>query len=169
VSFDRVRLPGNYLLGEIGEGNECLREILAEIRIMTAALSVGVATAALEEAVKYAKTRVQFGRPIGKFQAIRTKCAEMSVQLETARHYLFYAASLTDRDLPRQKEVDDCQTVRLRSVLIRFASVRLGFLRLTAMPLSTRCRGICVMLGSSSFGGGTSEILSINIGKEMGL
>ena len=168
VSFDRVRLPGNYLLGEIGEGTTCLREILAEIRIMTAALSVGVATAALEEAVKYAKTRVQFGRPIGKFQAIRTKCAEMSVQLETARHYLFYAASLTDRDLPRQKEsmiaklyASECANSICDVASRIFASY--GYA--TEYPLQRYLRDARFLL----IGGGTSEILSINIGKEMGL
>ena len=168
VSFDRVKLPGNYLLGEIGEGTTCLREILAEIRIMTAALSVGVATAALEEAVKYAKTRVQFGRPIGKFQAIRTKCAEMSVQLETARHYLFYAASLTDRDLPRQKEsmiaklyASECANSICDVASRIFASY--GYA--TEYPLQRYLRDARFLL----IGGGTSEILSINIGKEMGL
>jgi butyryl-CoA dehydrogenase len=168
VSFDRVKLPGNYLLGEIGEGTTCLREILAEIRIMTAALSVGVATAALEEAVKYAKTRVQFGRPIGKFQAIRTKCAEMTVQLETARHYLFYAASLTDRDLPRQKEsmiaklyASECANSICDVASRIFASY--GYA--TEYPLQRYLRDARFLL----IGGGTSEILSINIGKEMGL
>ena len=80
VAFDNVSLPKNYLLGEIGGGTNCLMEILAEIRIMTAALSIGVATAAFEDALKYAKERVQFGKPIGKFQAIQMKFADMEVQ-----------------------------------------------------------------------------------------
>jgi len=85
VSFDNVKLPKNYLLGELGDGSKYLKEILAEIRIMTAALAIGVATAAFEDALKYAKEREQFGRPISKFQAIKLSFAEMAVQLETAK------------------------------------------------------------------------------------
>ena len=86
VGFVDVHLPKNYLLGQIGGGTKCLMEILAEIRIMTAALAIGVATAAYEDAVEYAKTREQFGKAIGTFQAMRTKFADMAVQLETAKH-----------------------------------------------------------------------------------
>ncbi|MDP7060512.1 MAG: acyl-CoA dehydrogenase family protein [Candidatus Marinimicrobia bacterium] len=168
VSFDDVELPQNYLLGEIGEGTTCLREILAEIRIMTAALSVGVATAAFDDAVEYAKTRVQFGRPIGKFQAIRLKCSDMAVQLETARHYLFYAASLIDRDLPRQKEsmiaklyASECAN----SICDKASRVFASYGYATEYPLQRYLRDARFTL----IGGGTSEILGINIGKELGL
>src|SRR3989304_5802822 len=57
VGFVDVNLPKNYLLGQIGGGTKCLMEILAEIRIMTAPLAIGVATAAYDDAVEYAKTR----------------------------------------------------------------------------------------------------------------
>jgi butyryl-CoA dehydrogenase len=168
VSFDDVKLQQNCLLGEIGEGTTCLREILAEIRIMTAALSVGVATAAFEDAVEYAKTRVQFGRPIGKFQAVKMKCADMAVQLETARHYLFYAASLTDNDLSRQKEsmvaklyASECANSICDMASRIFASY--GYA--AEYPLQRYLRDARFLL----IGGGTSEILGINIGKELGL
>ena len=168
VSFDDVKLQQNCLLGEIGEGTTCLREILAEIRIMTAALSVGVATAAFEDAVEYAKTRVQFGRPIGKFQAVKMKCADMAVQLETARHYLFYAASLTDNDLPRQKEsmVAKLYASECANSICDMASRILASYGYAAeYPLQRYLRDARFLL----IGGGTSEILGINIGKELGL
>ena len=70
VFFDNVKLPKNYLLGKLGDGTKYLSEILAEIRIMTAALAIGVATAAYEDALQYAKARKQFGQPIYKFPSL---------------------------------------------------------------------------------------------------
>ena len=168
VAFDEVKLPKNYLLGEIGGGTDCLREILAEIRIMTAALAIGVATAAFEAAVEYAQTRKQFGRPIGKFQAVKLKIADMAVQLETARHYVFYAASLSDKDLPRQKEsmiaklyASECANTICDTASRILASYGYAM----EYPLQRYLRDARFTL----IGGGTSEILGINIGKELGL
>ncbi len=168
VAFDEVKLPKNYLLGEIGNGTDSLREILAEIRIMTAALAIGVATAAFEDAVEYAKTRVQFGRPIGKFQAVRLKIADMAVQLETARQYVFYAVSLSDNNLPRQKEsmiaklyASECANSICDIASRIFASYGYAM----DYPMQRYLRDARFTL----IGGGTSEILGINIGRELGL
>jgi acyl-CoA dehydrogenase len=168
VSFNDVSLPLNYLLGEVGSGTKCLREILAEIRIMTAALAVGVATAAYEDALEYARTRIQFGKPIGKFQAIQVKFADMAVQLETARNYVLHAAQLSDQDQPRQKEAmiaklyaSECAVSVCDQASRILASY--GY----AMEYSAQR-----YLRDSRFtliGGGTSEILKINIAKELGL
>lgn len=168
VGFSDVHLPKNYLLGEIGGGTKCLREILAEIRIMTAALAIGVATAAYEDAVEYAKTRVQFGKPIGKFQAIQMKFAEMAVQLETAQQYLLYAANLSDKNLSRQKEAMIAKLYASEcAVSICDAASRVLASYGYAMEYSAQR-----YLRDSRFtliGGGTSEILKINIAKELGL
>ncbi len=168
VVFDEVKLPTNYLLGEIGGGTDSLREILAEIRIMTAALAIGVATAAFEDAVEYAKIRVQFGRPIGKFQAVRLKIADMAVQLDTARQYVYYAASLSDKDLPRQKEsmiaklyASECANAICDTASRIFASYGYAM----EYPMQRYLRDARFTL----IGGGTSEILGINIGRELGL
>lgn len=168
LSFDNVILPRNYLLGEFGAGTSCLREILAEIRIMTAALAIGVATAAFEEAVEYAKTREQFGRSIGKFQAIRMKFADMSVQLETATQYVLHAATLADNDQPRQKEAmiaklyaSECAN----SICDQACRVLASYGYASEYPFQRYLRDARFTL----IGGGTSEILKINIGKELGL
>ena len=168
VFFDEVELPQNHLLGGIGEGNQGLREILAEIRIMTAALAVGVATAAYEDAIEYAKTRVQFGKPIGKFQAIRMKAADMAVQLETARNYLLYCAWLSDNDLPRQKEsaivklyASECAN----SICDEASRIMASYGYATEYPMQRYWRDARFTL----FGGGTNEILKINIARECGL
>jgi butyryl-CoA dehydrogenase len=168
VGFVDVKLPKNYLLGQIGGGTKCLMEILAEIRIMTAALAIGVATAAYEDAVEYAKTRVQFGKPIGTFQAIGMKLADMAVQLETAKHYVFYAAWLSEKNMPRQREsmmaklyASECANSICDQATRVFASY--GFAM--EYPVQRYFRDARFTL----IGGGTSEILKINIGRELGL
>jgi butyryl-CoA dehydrogenase len=168
VSFDAVRLPTNFLLGGIGEGTKCLREILAEIRIMTAALSIGVATAAYEDALEYAKSRVQFGRPIGKFQAIRMKAADMAVELETSKQMLFYAAWLSDQDLPRQKEASMVKLYAsecANSICDEASRIMASYGYALEFPMQRYLRDARFTL----IGGGTSEILKLNIAKELGL
>jgi len=168
VSFDEVELPTNYLLGDIGEGTKGLIEILAEIRIITAALAIGVATAAYEDAIEYAKTRVQFGKPIGKFQAIRMKAADMAVMLETSKHMLFYSAWLCDQDLPRQKEAaivklyaSECAN----SICDEASRILASYGYAMEYPVQRYWRDARFTL----FGGGTNEILKINIARELGL
>ncbi len=168
VFFDEVRLPPNYLLGGLGEGTKYLAEILAEIRIMTAALAIGVATAAFEEALEFARVRVQFGKPIGAFQAIKMKAADMAVQLETARQMLYYSAWLCDRKLPRQKEASivklyasECAAAICDEASRIMASY--GFA--LEYPMQRYLRDVRFTL----IGGGTSEILKLNIAKELGL
>jgi len=166
VGFVDVKLPKNYVLGQIGGGTKCLMEILAEIRIMTAALAIGVATAAYDDAVEYAKTRVQFGKPIGTFQAIGMKLADMAVQLETAKHYVFYAAWLSEKNMPRQREsmmaklyASECANSICDQATRVFASY--GFAM--EYPVQRYFRDARFTL----IGGGTSEILKHNIGKDI--
>lgn len=168
VAFNDVKLPRNYLLGAIGEGTRCLREILAEIRIMTGALAIGVAEAAFHDAKEYAKTRVQFGKPIGKFQAMQLKFADMAVKLETAKLYVLNAASLSDRNLPRQKEAmiaklyaSECAV----NICDEAARVLASYGYASEYPMERYLRDSRFTL----IGGGTSEILKINIAKELDL
>jgi len=168
VFFDHVKIPKNYLLGELGDGTKYLREILAEIRIMTAALSIGVASAAFEDALEYSKVRKQFGKPICKFQAVKMKLAEMAVQLETARHYTFYAASLSDKGLPRQKESMIAKlyaSEAANSICDEASRVMASYGYASEYSLQRYLRDARFTL----IGGGTSEILKLNIGKELGL
>jgi butyryl-CoA dehydrogenase len=168
VAFDEAEIPKNYLLGEIGGGTKTLLEILAEIRIMTAALAIGVAQAAFEEAVEYAKIRVQFGQPIGKFQAIKIKVADMAVQLETAKQMLFYTAWLSDNNQPRTKEsaiaklyASECAN----EICDQASRILASYSYAMEYPMQRYLRDARFTL----FGGGTSEILKINIAREYGL
>lgn len=94
VKFDNVKAGG--VLGKEGEGWPILRRVLD---IATAALSVemvGTAQKALDMSVEYAKTRVQFGKPIGSFQAVKHKCVDMMVAVENARSLSYYACWTVD-------------------------------------------------------------------------
>ncbi|OPX37969.1 MAG: acyl-CoA dehydrogenase [Desulfobacteraceae bacterium 4484_190.2] len=85
IYFNNCHVPPEYMLGELGRGLDVLLTILAEIRIMTAALALGLHRAAMDDSIKYCKERVQFGKPIGKYQLIQAKIANMAVNLEAGR------------------------------------------------------------------------------------
>ena len=101
--LDFAATPGR-LAGAVGAGAHAVREGLAHATIALAAEQVGGAERCLEEAVEYAGMRRQFGRPIGSFQAIKHKCADLLILVESARSAARYAASVssgpgTDEDL----------------------------------------------------------------------
>ncbi|MCS7013814.1 MAG: acyl-CoA dehydrogenase family protein [Chloroherpetonaceae bacterium] len=94
--MDNCRIPYENLIGELNDGFKQAMKILDGGRISIAALSVGIAQGALEAAIKYAKERKQFGRPIGDFQAIQFKLADMATEVQAARLLTMKAASLKD-------------------------------------------------------------------------
>jgi alkylation response protein AidB-like acyl-CoA dehydrogenase len=83
-------------IGPAGDATPFLRRALDTANVALAAEQLGGAQACLDAAVEYAKVRVQFNRPIGSFQAIKHKCADVLVEIESARAALLYAASLTN-------------------------------------------------------------------------
>jgi len=95
--FEDCSVPAENLLGEEGQGFIIAMTALDEGRIGIASLSVGLSQACLDAAVTYAQERVQFGKPISKFQGIRWMIADMAVQIEAARLLTFNAASMKDR------------------------------------------------------------------------
>ncbi len=97
LAFDGVRVPGDQLLGAVGQGFKIAMSTLDGGRIGIAAQALGTAKAAFEAAAEYAKTREQFGRPIAKFQAIQWKIADMATEYEAARLLTLQAANLKDR------------------------------------------------------------------------
>ncbi|MDO8670289.1 MAG: acyl-CoA dehydrogenase, partial [Dehalococcoidia bacterium] len=91
VAFKRVRVPTENVLGRVGEGWPIVRQMLLHGAAATSASMVGGAQRTLEMAVSYAKERVQFGKPIGSFQAIQHKCADMLVDVDGARFIMYQA------------------------------------------------------------------------------
>ena len=100
VVFEDCYVPDENRLGNEGEGFTQAMKILDGGRISIAALSVGIAQGAYEAAVKYAKERQQFGRPIAEFQAIQFKLADMATQIECSRLLTLQAAALKDAGKP---------------------------------------------------------------------
>lgn len=97
--FEDCRIPKENLLGEEGKGFSIAMFSLNYARISMAAWCLGIAQAALEESIKYAETRYAFGKPIGYFQEINHKIAEMKVLTDTARQLIYYAAWLKNTGL----------------------------------------------------------------------
>ncbi len=95
--FENCRVPKDNLLGERGEGFVAALKILDGGRIGIASLALGIAQASFECARDYAKERKQFGRPIGSFQAIQFKLADMATEIDAARLLIQRAAFLKDR------------------------------------------------------------------------
>jgi short-chain 2-methylacyl-CoA dehydrogenase len=100
LSFDGCRVPERNLLGRRGEGLRQFLHILDGGRIGVAAMGVGVAQGALDEAIAYAKQRHAFGQPISRFQAIQAKIADLSAEIEAARLLTHKAALLKEAGKP---------------------------------------------------------------------
>ncbi len=92
VTYDNVRVPASNLLGQVGRGLQQTLEILDGGRIGIGALAIGLAQAAFEEAVKYAKERQTFGQPIARHQAIQWMIADAATQIDAARLMVYRAA-----------------------------------------------------------------------------
>jgi alkylation response protein AidB-like acyl-CoA dehydrogenase len=102
--FQDCRIPAANILGQEGKGFAQHLAVLETGRISMAAMSVGMAQACLEASLKYAKERVQFGKPIYSFQAISFKLADMAMHIELARNMYLKAAWLKDNKMPHTLE-----------------------------------------------------------------
>ena len=96
LTFDGCRVPEDHLLGPRGAGFKQFLHVLDIGRIGVAAMGVGLAQGALDQALAYAKERRAFGKPISKFQAIQAKLADMATEIEAARLLTYKAARLKD-------------------------------------------------------------------------
>jgi alkylation response protein AidB-like acyl-CoA dehydrogenase len=104
VHFDGVRVPDGRRIGEEGQGFSIALSALDSGRLGIAACAVGLAQAALDEAVRYATERRQFGRPIADFQGLRFMLADMATQIEAGRALYLAAARLRDAGRPFAKQ-----------------------------------------------------------------
>jgi alkylation response protein AidB-like acyl-CoA dehydrogenase len=100
VSFKDVRVPKANVLGEVDKGWALLKKVLMKATVAECAYMVGLAQMDFEISVNYAKERVQFGRPIGSFQAIQHKCADMVTDVDGSRFIMYKAAWAVSEDEP---------------------------------------------------------------------
>lgn len=102
--FDNCRVPEGNLLGERGQGSKIMLQTLDGGRLSIAAMGLGCAQGAYEMAIRYAKEREQFGKPLTQFQAISFKLADMATKIELGRNLLYKACWLKDNGKPFAKE-----------------------------------------------------------------
>jgi short-chain 2-methylacyl-CoA dehydrogenase len=168
LSFNDCRVPEENLLGERGRGVAHFLQILDDGRIAIAALAVGLAQGCLDESVKYATEREAFGRPIGAFQGIQFKVAEMQVRVETARLATHKAAWLKEQGRPFKTAAS---LAKLYATEIAVSSARdavqvhggYGFME--EFPVARYYRDSKVL----EIGEGVNEIQRILIARDLGM
>jgi alkylation response protein AidB-like acyl-CoA dehydrogenase len=166
--FEDCRVPAGNLIGRLHLGFLDSLAVLTRGRIASAAFAVGVARAAWEATLAHAGTRVQFGEPIGSFQAVRFGIADMAVQIEAARLLCHRAAIAADRGLPHGREAsmaklyatEACTRIVERALHYHGAA---GFM--SDSPIQRYYRDCKVF----ELGEGSSELQRNMIARELGL
>ena len=166
--LEDCHLPAENLFGEEGTGFRNLQAILAQIRTMMGALSLGLARAALEAGAQYARERVQFGRPIAKFQAISHKLADMATELEASRWLVYRSAWLIDQGKADMKAASMAKLFA-SEMANRLADESTRILASYGFAMEYDVQRYFRDARLLLLGGGTSEILRTIISREMGL
>ena len=166
LMFENVRLPQGNRLGPEGDGFKQFMKTLDGGRISIGAMSLGIAQAALDASLKYARERKQFGRSIADFQAIQLLLADMATELEAARLLVYTTARLKDRGMPFTRYAAmaklKASTVAMRAA---DASVQIhgGAGYMTDHPVERYFRDAKLM----EIGEGTSQIQKLIIAREL--
>jgi len=167
LSFDEVRVPAANLLGVRGRGYAQFLETLDEGRIAIAALAVGLAQGCIDESLRYARQRHAFGQPIGAFQAIQFKIADMEVRAHTARlAYHDAAMHLTGTDAKRRAAIAKLYASEAAVANAREATqIHGGYGFINETPVARFWRDAKIL----EIGEGTSEVQRMIIARELGL
>lgn len=166
--FEDCRVPKENLLGEVNKGFIGAMNILDRGRTAVGAMAVGIARAAFEDAINYAKQRQQFGQPICKFQAIQWMLADMATEIDAARLLVHRAAYLEDNNMPFTKEAS---MAKLFASEIAMRATRKaiqifgGYGYTREYPVERYFRDVKLC----EIGEGTSEIQRIIISRQLGL
>ena len=164
--FEDAVVPKENVLGRVGYGFINFLKTLDAGRIGIAALSLGIAEGAYEEALRYAGVRKQFGRPIGSFQAVSFQLADMAMEIEAGTHLLYHAAWLKQNGRPFKKEAAMaklyCSELAMRTTT-KAVQIFGGYGYTTEYPVERMMRDAKVC----EIGEGTSEIQRIVIGRQI--
>ena len=167
LSFVDCRVPEANLLGKRGGGFRQFMKVLDGGRIGVAAMGVGLAQGALDEALAYAKQRRAFGQPISKFQAIQVKLADLSAQIEAARLLMYRAAVMMDRGELAQVAAAQAKLVAGR-LAVRAAEeavqIHGGYGFIEDFPVARFYRDAKIL----TIGEGTDEVQQLLIAKQLG-
>jgi len=168
LHFDDCRVPAGNLLGERGRGFAQFLRTLDEGRVAIAALSVGLAQGCVDESLAYAHQRHAFGHPIGDYQAIKFKIADMEMRAHTARLSYYDAAArmLAGKDFKRQAAIAKLYASEIAVTNAREATqVHGGYGFMNETPVARMWRDSKVL----EIGEGTSEVQRMIIARDMGL
>jgi len=164
--FQDAKVPKENVLGTPGQGFINFLKTLDAGRIGIAALSLGIAEGAYEEALRYAGVRKQFGRPIGSFQGVNFQLADMAMEIQAGRHLLYHAAWLKQNGRPFKKEAAMaklyCSELAMRTTT-KAVQVFGGYGYTTEYPVERMMRDAKVC----EIGEGTSEIQRIVIARQI--
>jgi short/branched chain acyl-CoA dehydrogenase len=167
LTFDGCRVPEENLLGPRGHGFKQFLHVLAIGRIGVAAMGLGLAQGALDQALAYAKQRRAFGKPISKFQAIQVKLADMATEIEAARLLVYRAALLKDagRDFSLAAAQAKLKTGRL-AVRCAEEAVQIhgGYGYIEEYPVCRMYRDAKIL----TIGEGTDEVQQMVIARALG-
>ncbi len=165
--FDELEVPAGNLIGEEGKGFIYAMQTLDTSRPVIAAQAVGLAQGALEQATKYAKERVQFGRPIASFQGISWMLADMAAQIEAARALTYQAADLVDTKDPRKTYMSACCKMFASDVAMRVTTDALqiagGYGYMTDFSFERMMRDAKI----TQIYEGTNQIMKLIISREL--
>jgi alkylation response protein AidB-like acyl-CoA dehydrogenase len=167
LSFDDCRVPEANLLGRRGEGFKQFMQILDGGRIAVAAMGVGLAQGALDEAISYAKERRAFGQPISKRQAIQVKIADLSAQIEAARLLVYRAALEKDAGAPFMLTAAQAKLITGRlAVRATEEAVQIhgGYGYIEEYPVCRFYRDAKIL----TIGEGTDEVMQMVIARQLG-
>ncbi|HLF15198.1 MAG TPA: acyl-CoA dehydrogenase [Bacteroidota bacterium] len=166
IAFDNCRVPAENLMGNEGEGFPQALTVLDGGRISIAALSLGIAQGALDASLKYAKERKQFGKPIGEFQGIQWKLAQMAMQIEAARLLTHRAAAAknSERDVTLLSAMAKYYASEI-AVMVTNEAVQIhgGYGFIKDFPVEKFYRDVKV----ATIGEGTTEIQKMVIAREL--
>jgi alkylation response protein AidB-like acyl-CoA dehydrogenase len=168
LTFDDCRVPADHLLGERGRGFAQFLRILDEGRIAIAALAVGLAQGCVDESIRYARERHAFGQPIGNFQAIQFKIADMEMRAHTARLAYYDAAArmLAGEDFKRQAAIAKLHASEIAVDNAREATqIHGGYGFMNEFAVGRFWRDSKIL----EIGEGTSEIQRMIIARDLGL
>ena len=164
--FDDVKVPAQNMLGRRGDGFRIAMETLDCGRISIAAQAVGIAQASLDAAVQYARTRVQFGKPIAEQEAIKWMIAEMATEIEAARLLTYRAANLTTDGKKHTKEASMAKLFAASTAVEaarKAIQIHGGYGYMTDLPLERYYRDAKI----TEIYEGTSEIQKLVISNEL--
>jgi alkylation response protein AidB-like acyl-CoA dehydrogenase len=164
--FEDVEVPAENMLGEEGEGFQNFMRTLDSGRVGIAALSLGIAEGAFEQALRYSTIRKQFGQPISNFQGVQFQLSDMATEIEAGKHLMFHAAWLAQNKQPFGKQAAMaklfCSELAMRAT-IKAIQIHGGYGYTKEYPVERMFRDAKIC----EIGEGTSEIQRLVIARHL--